>query len=87
MTDAQKRPYDYRPINALPYWDVRGDLITAAVADTVRDLLALIASPRVARIGGSRTPPPRGPILLTCTRHSLEWFSQGFQWGFDARDN
>jgi integrase len=34
MTDDQKPPYDYRPINALPYWDVIGEFITSAVADT-----------------------------------------------------
>ena len=34
MTDDQKRPYDYRPINALPYWDVIGEFITSAVTDT-----------------------------------------------------
>jgi integrase len=34
MTAAEARPYDYRPINALPYWHTIGDFITAAVADT-----------------------------------------------------
>jgi integrase len=34
MSDDQKRPYDYRPINALPYWNVIGEFITSAVADT-----------------------------------------------------
>lgn len=34
MNDDPKRPYDYRPINALPYWDVIGEFIIDAVADT-----------------------------------------------------
>jgi hypothetical protein len=34
MTDDQKPPYDYRPINALAYWDVIGEFITSAVTDT-----------------------------------------------------
>jgi hypothetical protein len=32
MTDDG--PYDYRPINALPYWDVIGTFITDAVTET-----------------------------------------------------
>jgi integrase len=34
MHAAEAGPYDYRPINALPYWRTIGDFITAAVADT-----------------------------------------------------
>ena len=34
MTAAEDSPYDYRPINALPYWNTIDDFITAAVADT-----------------------------------------------------
>ncbi|KGJ72345.1 hypothetical protein GY21_15930 [Cryobacterium roopkundense] len=34
MTTTAAHPYDYRPINALPYWNTIGDFITSAVADT-----------------------------------------------------
>lgn len=34
MTGVDLPEYDYRPINALPYWDVIGPFITEAVADT-----------------------------------------------------
>jgi integrase len=33
MTDNRERPYDYAPINALPYWDVLGPFVTDAVAE------------------------------------------------------
>jgi integrase len=33
MTENLKRPYDYTPINALPYWDVLGPFVTDAVAE------------------------------------------------------
>ncbi|QYF74361.1 hypothetical protein [Cryobacterium sp. PAMC25264] len=33
MTDLDLTEYDYRPINALPYWDVIGPFVTEAVAD------------------------------------------------------
>jgi integrase len=32
-TSGQQQPYDYRPINALPYWDAIGHFITEAVIE------------------------------------------------------
>ena len=34
MNDVREPGHDYRPINALPYWDVIGEFVNDAVADT-----------------------------------------------------
>ncbi|ASD21704.1 hypothetical protein B7495_06025 [Cryobacterium sp. LW097] len=61
MTDLDLTEYDYRPINALPYWEVIGPFITEAVAE------AAAASGRHAR----SLSPAAAAFVLWC------WQSRG----------
>ena len=70
MTDVREPAHDYRPINALPYWDTIGAFVNDAVADTAahsgRDMTSLYpaASAFVLWCWQSRGTPLERPRIF-----------------------